>query len=235
MEKFGLHWDGDILYQTRNRDAYITALERLKKENLLYACTCTRKFLKNYRAKHPETSEYPGICRNRPSQFGKPHSLRIRTDDIPVSFIDGLQGKLKYNLAKDQGDFIIKRRDQIIAYQLSVVVDDHDQKITEVVRGFDLLDSTPKQIFLQKKLTYSTPDYMHVPIIINKQGAKLSKQTYAEPVNTTKAHKLIHDLLIMLKQSPPDELQNAPIEEQLSWAVNHWNPAPLKKFRAISL
>ncbi|MGR9100314.1 MAG: tRNA glutamyl-Q(34) synthetase GluQRS [Gammaproteobacteria bacterium] len=237
LDKFGLEWDGDILFQSRKREAYMAALENLKSDNLLYPCTCPRKLLSDYRLNHLESDarEYPGFCRDKPARYGTPHALRIKTDESPIIFDDGLQDRQTCKLAIDHGDFIVRRRDRIIAYQLSVVVDDNDQEISEVVRGFDLLDSTPKQLYLQQKLRYPSPAYLHVPVILDKTGAKLSKQTHAAPADPSNANTLIFLLLGLLKQSPPAALDGAPAKEQLRWAIANWNPAPLKKFRAITL
>ena len=157
-----------------------------------------------------------------------PYSLRIKTDHRSISFQDALQNKLCHNLAKLHGDFILKRKDRIIAYQLAVAVDDHQQNITEVVRGVDLLPSTIKQIYLQQQLQYQTPQYMHVPIIIDQQGHKLSKQTFAQAIDIKNPSQVLFALLNMLKQQPPANLKNAPVIEQLDWAIMHWNARALK-------
>lgn len=177
---------------------------------------------------------YPGICRDRTPPSHTPHSLRIKTNHRIVSFQDELQGLIAQNLAEQQGDFILKRKDGIMAYQFAVVIDDHRQHINHVVRGFDLLDSTPRQIYLQQQLGLISPQYMHVPIIIDTRGYKLSKQTLAQAVDLKTPHKLIFELLTLLKQAPPDELKQAGTTELLDWAIAHWNPAALEKLRAIS-
>ena len=141
---------------------------------------------------------------------------------------------MEHNLARQHGDFIIKRRDRIIAYQLAVVVDDHAQRITEVVRGFDLLDSTPRQIYLQHKLGFPVPNYMHVPVITDSQGCKLSKQTHAEAISKGNPNRTLYQLLMLLQQEPPRELYNCPVEELLAWAVSNWQPARLTNIAALS-
>ncbi len=169
------------------------------------------------------------------SRSGTPHALRVKTGNSIIAFQDELQGPISSNLAEQHGDFILKRKDQIIAYQFAVVVDDNLQNINHVVRGVDLLDSTPKQIYLQLLLGFPTPGYMHVPVIIDEQGYKLSKQTRAQAVDLQTPHFVIFELLSLLKQNPPIELKHAPATELMSWAQNHWNPASLKNSRAISL
>lgn len=160
--------------------------------------------------------------------------MRIKTDNRIIAFQDGLQGLISHNLAERDGDFIVKRKDRIIAYQFAVVIDDDLQHVNHIVRGFDLLDATPKQIYLQQLLGLSTPGYMHVPVIVDEQGYKLSKQTQAMAVDLTAPHRVIFELLGLLKQNPPVELQQAPVTEQLSWAIGHWNPDFLKNVHAVT-
>ena len=223
LETFGLHWDGRVAYQSQTLDVYHEILDKLANDKLIYPCTCSRKTL---------TSVYSGICRNKQTLPDSPYSLRIKTDNRFIAFNDKLQGLMSQNLA-DNGDFILKRKDQIIAYQFAVVIDDYRQHINHVVRGYDLLDSTPRQIYLQQLLGLATPDYMHVPVIIDEQGYKLSKQTRATAVDIKKPHTVIFELLNLLKQNPPGELQNASLTELLSWSIENWNPNLLKNCRAI--
>ena len=224
LDAFGLHWDDSVVYQSQYLDVYHEILDQLVKDKLIYPCTCSRKTL---------TAIYSGVCRDKQTLPNSPYSLRIKTDNRIISFKDELQGLISHNLAEQHGDFILKRKDQIIAYQFAVVIDDDRQHINHVVRGFDLLDSTPRQIYLQQILGLVTPDYMHVPVIIDEQGYKLSKQTRATAVDLKKPHAVIFELLTLLKQNPPSELQHAPSTELLSWAIEHWNPAMLKNLTAI--
>uniref|UniRef100_UPI003989312A glutamate--tRNA ligase family protein n=1 Tax=Methyloglobulus sp. TaxID=2518622 RepID=UPI003989312A len=152
-----------------------------------------------------------------------------------LSFQDELQGLNCHNLARLHGDFILKRKDRIIAYQFAVVVDDALQKVNHVVRGCDLLEETPKQIYLQKILALPTPAYMHVPVLVDRYGHKLSKQTLATTVDTQSANKTLFDLLKLLMQNPPDKLKGVSVGEILDWAIAHWQPAALALCRAISL
>ncbi|WP_326498462.1 tRNA glutamyl-Q(34) synthetase GluQRS [Methylobacter sp. YRD-M1] len=234
LDIFGLHWDDNIYYQSHNLDVYEDALHELKENRLIYACTCSRKMLAETHPEQAQADIYPGICRDKPPPTHTPHAFRIKTDNRIISFQDELQGFIAQNLAEQHGDFILKRKDGIIAYQFAVVVDDHRQQINHVLRGFDLLDSTPKQIYLQQQLGLATPQYMHVPIIIDTQGYKLSKQTLAQAVDLKAPNKLIFELLTLLKQAPPNELKHAETTELLDWAIAHWNPKPLEKLRAIS-
>jgi glutamyl-Q tRNA(Asp) synthetase len=224
LDVFGLHWDDSVVYQSQYLDVYHEIIDQLVKDKLIYPCTCSRKTL---------TDIYSGVCRDKQTPPNRPYSHRIKTDNRLISFKDELQGLISHNLA-EHGDFILKRKDQIIAYQFAVVIDDDRQCINHVVRGVDLLDSTPRQIYLQQILGLVTPDYMHVPVIIDEQGYKLSKQTLATAVDLKKPDAVIFELLTLLKQNPPSELQHAPSTELLGWAIEHWNPGMLKNCRAIS-
>jgi len=224
LDAFGLHWDGKVVYQSQYLDVYEEILNELAKNKLIYSCTCSRKTL---------TDIYSGVCRDKQTLPNSPYSLRIKTDNRIISFQDELQGLLSHKLAGQHGDFILKRKDQIIAYQFAVVIDDDQQQVNHVVRGFDLLDSTPKQIYVQQILGLMTPAYMHVPVIIDEHGYKLSKQTLATAVDLKNPHSVIFRLLTLLKQNPPSELRNALLTDQLGWAIQNWNPSALKNFQAI--
>jgi len=233
LDAFGLHWDGDVYYQSRHIDAYNDAISDLQKSGLIYPCTCSRKTLTiSERAQeHPDI--YPGICRDRQTPPDALHALRIKVDNHSIAFQDELQGLVAHNLAEQDGDFIVKRKDRIIAYQFAVVIDDDLQHVNQIVRGYDLLDATPKQIYLQQLLGLSTPAYMHVPVIVDEQGYKLSKQTQATAVDLNSPRYVIFELLVLLKQNPPVELQQAPIADLLNWALEHWNPDLLKNAHAV--
>ncbi len=218
---FGLHWDGSVVYQSRQQAIYDEILDDMQALQLIYRCACSRRML--------VSDSYPGYCKNRVISIDTPHALRVKTDQRVINFHDELQGDMTHQLTDPYEDFIVKRKDQVIAYQFAVVIDDDRQGVNQVVRGFDLLDSTPKQIYLQQLLGLPTPLYMHVPIIVDQQGYKLSKQTGANAVDLTHPEFILFELLVLLKQQPPLELQHAPVKELLDWAVVHWNPAPLKK------
>ena len=227
LDTFGLHWDDSVVYQSQYLDIYYDVLNELAKNQLIYQCSCSRKDLASI-------DVYSGLCRNKSIDSDTPHALRIKTDSHIISFEDGLQGGISHNLAKQHGDFILKRKDQIIAYQFAVVIDDDRQHINQVVRGFDLLTETPKQIYLQQVLGLPCPDYLHVPVIVDSQGYKLSKQTHATAVNLAQPQKVIFDLLRLLKQNPPNELEYAPVPELLNWAIAHWNLTALKNIKQVT-
>lgn len=233
LDAFGLHWDDQVDYQSRHVTEYEQVLDRLVKDNLVYPCICSRKTLTSATTGRNHPDVYPGCCKDRLIPLNRPHSLRIKTDSRMISFEDELQGPISHNLARQDGDFILKRKDRIIAYQFAVVIDDDRQQINHVVRGFDLLNETPKQIFLRQMLGLAQPGYMHVPIVIDSGGFKLSKQTRATGVDLKKPGAILFELLGLLKQNPPDELQQASPPELLGWAIDHWNPATLKNSHAI--
>jgi glutamyl-Q tRNA(Asp) synthetase len=233
LDMFGLFWDGCVAFQSQQLNVYNDILSILTKNQLAYPCLCSRKTL----AAIEESSlndVYPGTCRDRKTPPNGPYSLRIKTDHRVISFQDALQGSISHSLEKQPGDFIIKRKDQIIAYQFAVVIDDNLQQINHVVRGVDLLESTARQIYLQQILGLATPDYMHVPIIIDQHGYKLSKQTLASAVDTQNPQTVVFDLLTLLNQDPTQELVNESLTDLLTWGIAHWNPAPLKNSRTIS-
>ncbi len=226
LEAFGLYWDGEIYYQSQHIQAYDDALAVLQAQKQIYGCVCSRKILDQY------PGVYPGFCRDAPP-CARQQALRVKTQSHLIAFTDALQGPIAENLAIQHGDFVVKRKDDIVAYQLAVVVDDHAQRINHVVRGFDLLSSTPKQWFLQNLLNYHHPEYMHVPVIVDTHGQKLSKQSYATAINFLNPGPVLWRLLALLGQNPPVQLDQASVAELLEWAVEHWQPQNLKKISAI--
>ncbi|MGQ4878213.1 tRNA glutamyl-Q(34) synthetase GluQRS [Billgrantia sp. LNSP4103-1] len=224
LEAFGLHWDGPVLWQHDRDPDYAAALERLKALGLAYPCSCSRKQWRDY-------STYPGWCREGVREAGKPTAWRLRSDLglRPVVWQDRLFGEQRFDPA-ELGDVVLRRKDGLWAYQLAVVVDDADQRISDVVRGFDLLDNTPWQRQLQHALGLPEPRYLHLPLIVNHQGQKLSKQNLAPalPLEDVAVRPLLHRALVALDQNPPDELSEAAVCEQLSWAIVHWEPQRIR-------
>lgn len=227
LKLHGLIWDGAIAYQSEQLNVYQSVIKQLEQRNLSYPCICTRKALRS-----TGSSVYSGNCLNAQVST-KTHSIRIKSKALEISFKDEIQALQIHNLTRQHGDFIIKRKDNIVAYQLAVVIDDARQKITHVIRGFDLLDSTPKQIYLQQTLGYLTPIYCHVPILTDQNGHKLSKQTFAQAVPTETPEKTLFLLLKLLKQAPPIQLKKASVKEIIDWGIKHWQTTALKKIRAI--
>lgn len=223
LAAFGLTWDGEICFQHRRDDAYQAALERLAATGRVYPCGCSRK-------EWQHLGHYPGWCREHPRHPQRPQAWRLRTDlgPNPVVWQDRLFGTQRLD-PTTQGDVVVKRKDGLWAYQLAVVVDDAAQGITDVVRGFDLLDNTPWQRQLQQALDYPEPRYLHLPLIRGEDGQKLSKQNLAPPLPLDDAavRPLLHRALALLDQRPPAELSQAPVATQLAWAVDAWSPRAL--------
>lgn len=226
LDACGLYWDSSVTYQSQHVKFYEAILQDLADKCLLYRCQCSRKTLE---------SIYTGTCRHHIISPEIPHALRLKTDARIIRFNDELQGSITHNLAQQHGDFIVKRKDTIIAYQFAVVIDDYLQGITHIVRGVDLLDATPKQIYCQQIIGLTTPHYAHVPVLIDAQGQKLSKQTLAKAVDTNEPALLLFNLLQLLQQNPAIELQYASVSELLAWAITHWQFTALKNLRTIAI
>ncbi len=231
LETFGLCWDGEVFYQSQQLETYQAFIEQLTQEEKVYPCTCSRKTLAAF---HSESNIYPQFCRDKTAIPAKPYALRLKTVSVNIGFEDFLQGRICHNIAEKDGDFIIKRKEGIIAYQFAVVIDDHLQQITEVVRGFDLLDCTPPQLYLHQLLNLKPPTYLHVPIITHQNGQKLSKQNLAQAVDCQNPAKTLFYLLTLLKQQPPLDLQQVSIDELLNWAIQNWQPLALKNTHALA-
>ncbi len=228
LDAFGLHWDGEIMYQSQRTSAYEQALQALKERGAVYACGCTRREIADSALHGIEGPVYPGTCRNGIPDGKEARAWRARTNDDTIEFNDALQGKIIQRLESEIGDFVVKRADGVFAYQLAVVVDDAFQHISHVVRGCDLLNSTPRQIHLQQLLGLTSPAYLHLPVAVNLQGEKLSKQTLAPAISADHIVTTLISVLAFLGQHPPVELRQGTIEEVLKWAVSHWQAERLK-------
>ena len=183
LQALGLHGDGPVLFKSRRASRYQAALDAMKANT--YWCGCSRREIadSSLGLAADGAKIYPGTCRNGLPPGRAPRALRVRVPDEEISFTDRVQGVVRQNLAREVGDFVVQRADGQFAYQLAVVVDDAAQGITDVVRGADLLDSTARQIYLQRLLGLPTPRYLHVPVVVNAAGEKLSKQTGATPID----------------------------------------------------
>ncbi len=230
LERFGLHHDREVMYQSTRHDAYQAVLERLLDAGLAYPCACTRREI---RAAGLPGGIYPGTCRNGLPTGREGRSIRLRVENSRIGFRDRLQGPVEENLAQQCGDFILRRADGLYAYQLAVVVDDAAQGITDIVRGADLLDSTARQIWLQRQLDLPMPGYLHLPVAVKPDGAKLSKQTFAPPVDPKQPTPQLARALRFLGHAVPEELEQSPPIEFLDWARKAWNPARLPAVAAI--
>lgn len=237
LEAFGFEWDGSVLFQSARLDAYAAALERLKRDGLAYGCACSRKEIADS-ATHSAIDgglAYPGTCRGGLPAGRTVRAWRLRVDGEEIAFADRLQGRVAQRLEHDVGDFVLLRADGLFAYQLAVTVDDEFQGISSVVRGADLLASTPRQIWLQRCLGYATPDYAHLPVAANAAGEKLSKQTRAAPLQTDRAAAELVRALRFLGQPVPADLAHATVGDVWAWARANWACAAIPRRPVIAV
>ena len=223
LEEFGFEWDGEVLYQSKRQQRYQQVVEQLKGKGLAYACSCSRSSIQKKTGQKKGELVYPGFCREQPLQQCEDYSIRLRVDDGIIRFEDTIQGTICTNLAARFGDFVIQRRDGYFAYHLATGIDDAEQGITEVVRGADLLDSTPCQMLIQHQLGLPCPSYAHLPIACNHSGQKLSKQSHAPALDSSKATILLQKSLKFLGQMPPISLADATLDELWQWAIENWD------------
>jgi glutamyl-Q tRNA(Asp) synthetase len=223
LEQFGFEWDGMVMHQSHRLEIYHAGLEQLHNIAQTYDCGCSRKEIAEQSIEGPFGVIYPGTCRHGLPEGKSPRALRCIAPDEPVCLDDRLQGRYCQTLGSDVGDFVIRRADGIVAYQLATVIDDEEQGITDVVRGVDLLDSTPRQIHLQSLLGLETPRYLHLPIAVNQQHEKLSKQTHARALDPQHPVGQLVQTMQFLGQNPPQELTRSSIEEFWLWAKSHWS------------
>lgn len=230
LEAFSMFWDGPVMYQSTRIAAYETALAQLDHQGLIYPCTCSRKEIANASTTGIEGSIYPGTCRQAATHPERAaFAWRIRTNSNVMRFEDVIQGAQAQQLEQEIGDFVLKRADGLFAYQLAVVLDDYEQGVTNIVRGSDLLASTPRQIYLQKMMGFPTPAYAHVPIVTNANGEKLSKQTLAKPIQTANPEASLWQALHFLGQNPPESLCHESLNNIWGWAISHWDIARIPK------
>jgi glutamyl-Q tRNA(Asp) synthetase len=246
LEAYGFEWDGDVLYQSARRDAYREALAALAAAHRTFRCSCSRKELAGDGGE--DAPAYPGTCRPGPARPG-PTAVRFRVTDRPTTFADLYLGSQTFDL-RTLGDFVVERRDEIASYQLAVVVDDAWQGVTRVVRGADLLASTPWQMELQDALGLPRPIYGHLPLLTEPGGRKLSKSQRAIPVpmpavsaalrpadraGPTEVSRALTSTLTHLSQTPPPELADASIKDVWKWAFAHWRPQALAGRNRVEL
>jgi len=216
-----------VLRQSERLKLYEAVVDELLERGIAYPCSCTRREIRAHASPGRMGPIYPGTCRQRTTHSRKARAVRVRTDSSRIKFSDALQGSNTCRLEPEAGDYLIRRGDGLIAYHLAVVVDDHAQGITEVVRGTDLLDSTPAQIHLQQILGLDTPAYMHFPVAVNHRGVKLSKQTGALPIASQNPAANLLSCLRFLRQDPPEGLESQPLQTIWDWAIGQWRPARL--------
>jgi glutamyl-Q tRNA(Asp) synthetase len=235
LAAFGFEWNESILRQSTRTDAYQDALDTLLRRGLAFPCSCSRTELQAAQdPNRPLNDElhYPGWCRDGVRAPERPLAIRFRVDPATTTFDDLIQGAQSCDVSADVGDFVIRRRDGLFAYQLAAVVDDAAQAITHVVRGTDLLGSTARQIRLQQVLGFATPEYAHMPVVTDANGVKLSKSTGAARIDPRRPSHELWRALRFLQQSPPAELRLSPTATLWKWAVENWRAQPLKGARA---
>jgi len=216
LQAFGLEWDGELVRQSDRTLLYVAAIESLRARNLTFECTCSRSQLE-------DEIRYPGTCRTRTAAAGAPTGIRIKVDRGTVVFSDRIQGTFRQDVADAVGDVILKRRDQVFAYLLAVVVDDAEQGVTHIVRGADLLDNTPRQIYLQERLTLPRPAYAHVPVLTEPDDSKLAKSRRSVSLDSATALPQLLSVFSMLGLEVPPALARGTLAEAWGWAIGNWD------------
>ena len=229
LEALGLEWDGPVRYQSRRLAAYLDTAQALVAAGSAYYCDCSRQQIREQTG----GSRYPGTCRDRNLGAGDA-AIRARIDDGIETYEDGLQGRMVRDIAATDGDFVIVRRDGLPAYHLAVVLDDADQGVTAIVRGADLLDSTPLHRYLQRLLDLPSPEYWHVPIVTDDRGQKLAKRSGSTAVDVTDPSQAIARALGSLGFALPAEIGGAPPTELLAFACAHWRIEGLRGKRSLA-
>jgi glutamyl-Q tRNA(Asp) synthetase len=219
LNNFGFEWDERISFQSQRSEEYRDALEKLNDKGLLYPCACSRKEI----ARISKLGIYPGTCRDGLPDGRHARSWRIRTPHASIHFIDAIQGPQHFDMQQAVGDFVLKRADGLFAYQLAVAIDDAQQGITQVVRGCDLLESSPRQIYIQQQLGLPSPDYAHHPVVVDEQGEKLSKSTLSPALKAGQISQQLYLALKFLGHPPPAELKGAGPALIWQWAFAHWS------------
>lgn len=235
LDALGMAWDGAVVYQSARCEAYHAALHRLARHRLVYPCRCSRREIADSSPRGIEGYVYPGTC--RAALAGRARALRIDTRGARITFGDAIQGRITQDIERAIGDFVVYRADRVYAYHLAAAVDDAEQGVTHIVRGADLLESTPRQLLLQRTLGLPQPLYAHVPVAVNAAGEKLSKQTHAAPVTPDRARVALVEALRFLGQALPRDAHVMDSRTLLDWAIAHWrlDDVPRARTRTIDL
>jgi glutamyl-Q tRNA(Asp) synthetase len=216
LERFGFEWDGEAVRQSDRTEHYLRALESLEGRGLTFECSCSRSQLE-------EENRYPGTCRNGPSTPGVPTATRLRVDPGLIEFTDRIQGTYRQEVAAAVGDLVLERRDGVISYLLAVVVDDAAQGVTHVLRGADLLDNTPRHIYLQRALQLVQPSYAHVPVLTEPDDTKLAKSKRSVKLGEHFELPQLLQVFSLLGLAPPESLGAATLAEAWAWAIAGWS------------
>ena len=225
LDSHGLHWDDSAIYQSAQIRQYLESLEDLRSQNVIYNCDCTRQRLNSLNGIYDSKCHQLNLPAEKTSvRLSIKDSLKhLGLKNDKVQFFDSIMGDYVQSLIQDIGDFVLRRRDGLISYQLAVVIDDHLQGVTEIIRGTDLIDSTPRQILLQQCLGFKTPTYGHIPLAMNNLGQKLSKQHHAKQLPQGNEQEQVWLALYWLKQNPPLELRTSPVKDIIDWGINFWD------------
>ena len=216
LQAFGFQWDGNVVRQRDRSALYLAAFQSLQARNLTFECSCSRLQLE-------DQSRYPGTCRPGQAALGVPTASRLRVGPGSILFSDRIQGSYRQDVAGSVGDFILRRRDRIFAYLLAVVVDDAAQGVTHIVRGADLLDNTPRQIYLQRELGLPLPDYAHVPVLTESDDTKLAKSRRSVRLDAQSVLPQLLSVFSMLGLAPPHSLAAASMTDAWDWAIGQWD------------
>jgi glutamyl-Q tRNA(Asp) synthetase len=216
LQAFGFEWDGEVIRQQHRNQHYVDALQSLQARDLTFECSCSRLQLE-------DESRYPGTCRAHPSSMRVPTATRLRVEPGHIVFSDRIQGTYRQDVAAAVGDIILKRRDQVFAYVLAVVVDDAAQGVTHIVRGADLLDNTPRQILLQQLLGLPTPAYAHVPVLTEPDDSKLAKSRRSVRLDLDAVLPQLLTVFAMLGLAPPESLTGGTLAEAWAWGIARWH------------
>lgn len=226
LELLGLHWDGRVTYQSCRSDAYRKGLDLLQSKRLVYPCICTRREVKG--------KPYPGTCRQRNLDTDGSHALRLTVNGGKINLADRIHGNITADIQAISGDFIVRRSDNIFAYHLAAVIDDHWQNVNNIVRGCDLIESTICQVYLQSKLGLSRPDYCHLPMAVESNGKKISKSSRAQNVLLKSSPEtVLIKALEFLGHGPERELQGSSVEDIIQWGTDNWDITRVPKSRKI--
>jgi glutamyl-Q tRNA(Asp) synthetase len=228
LERYGLHWDGEVVYQNHRTDTYQDAIQQLVAQHIAYECTCSRKEIEKVATRGMNGMIYPGTCRQGCDENSPQKSIRLRTEDVVVTVNDAIQPKLSINVENDIGDFVIRRADNLIAYHLATVVDDALDEFTQIVRGKDQFSLTPQHIYLQQRLGVKSPEYAHLPLLTDQQGEKLSKSSRAAAIDTMPMNTAWTILLGCFDMYPEPALLDEPPQTILDWAVDQWDLLRIK-------
>lgn len=233
LEGFGFEWDAGVVWQSRRSDAYQALLDRLREAGQLYPCACSRREIADSTtgASIDGGRVYPGTCRDGLPPGRQARAWRLRVPDAILGFDDRIQGRIEQNLAREVGDCVLHRADGLFAYQLAVVADDIEAGVTDIVRGADLIDSTPRQIWLQQCLGITPPRYAHLPVVTNAEGKKLSKQTLAPAIGASEGVPVLAQAMRFLGQSVPPEIVCTSQSEFWQWAMGAWDISRVPKRR----